>query len=156
MGPALRDIDDHHANVLVANPADCAAGFDVGAGDCTAAEGLGGDRVRLGGFVRRAVRRGLVQRGGGLLAAASSTRRIFCCGVGWPSSGSPPKQAAVGVFRWGCSVDVTFQVRSRSRTFAWSGLSMEASVSRAAPVWSGGWLALLEVPLPLGGGAGRF
>ena len=46
------------------------------------------------------------------------------------------------------SVVSTFQVRSGSRTFAWSGLSMEASVSTAAPVWPGALLVLLEVPLP--------
>ena len=31
---------------------------------------------------------------------------------------------------------------------AWAGLSIEASVSKAVPVWSGGWLGLLEGPLP--------
>ena len=31
---------------------------------------------------------------------------------------------------------------------AWPGLSIEASVSKAVPVWSGSWLALLEVPPP--------
>ena len=78
-----------------------------------------------------------------------STRRIFCCGVGWPTSGSPPKQAAASASSDGLPcVNSTFQVRSRSRISAWPGLSIEASVNKAEPAWSGGWLALLEVPLP--------
>ena len=72
MGLALGAIDhfDHYADCLVANLADCAAGFDVGAGDCAAAEGPGSDRVRLRGFVSRVVCRGLMQCDGGVLAAA--------------------------------------------------------------------------------------
>ena len=65
----LRDVHGYHADGLVADPADCVAGLDVGAGDCTTAEGLRGDRVRLGRFVRRVVRGGLMESRGRLLAA---------------------------------------------------------------------------------------
>src|SRR5689334_21478401 len=55
---------------------------------------------------------------------------ISVAGVGWPSTGSPPKQAAAGESAvasfW---VSTVFQLPASEISFAWAGVSMDSSVS---------------------------
>ena len=114
---------DHHANGLVANPADCVAGFDVGAGDCTAAEGLGGDRVRLGGFVSRVVCRGLMQCAGGILAAAGSARAgSFAAALAGPPVARHRSRPRSAHLPMGCAASIQpSRCDLGSRISAWPG-----------------------------------
>ena len=137
---------DHDASGLVANPADRVSRFDVGAGDSTAPRVLEAIAYACGGFLNRAVCRGLMQ-GVGAFLPLFSTRRIFCCGVGWPAS-RLATEAGCGrrIFGWAALRQFNLPGAIRSRISAWPGLSIEASVSKAVPVWPGSWLALPEVP----------